>query len=75
MPLKLPALQLMLESWFSYSFPNPAQPLHFVSSASRFVQYCLEPKTRTAEIWQKLRLPIIVLAFPVLLDVAGCDNE
>ena len=55
-------------------FPNPAQPLHFVSSASRFVQYCLEQKPYCRNL-AKAPSASNRVSIPVLLDVAGRDNE
>ena len=62
MPLKLPALQQMLESWFSYSFPiRLSLYTLFLPPVALF---CIVwNRNRTLEIWQKLRLPLIVLAF------------
>ena len=53
---------------------NPAQPLHFVSSASRFVQYCLEQKPYCRNL-AKAPSASNRVNIPVLLDVAGRDNE
>ena len=53
---------------------NPAQPLHFVSSASRFVQYCLEQKPYCRNL-AKAPSASNRVSIPVLLDVAGRDNE
>ena len=62
MPLKLPALQQMLESWFSFSFPiRLSLYTLFLPPVALFS--IVWNKNRTAEIWQKLRLPLIVLAF------------
>ncbi len=62
LPLKLPALQQMLESWFSYSFPiRLSLYTLFLPPVALFS--IVWNKNRTAEIWQKLRLPLIVLAF------------
>jgi O-antigen ligase len=62
MPLKLPALQQMLESLLSFSFPiRLSLYTLFLPPVALF---CIVwNKNRTAEIWQKLRLPLIVLAF------------
>ena len=53
---------------------NPAQPLHFVSSASRFVQYCLEQKPYCRNL-AKAPSASNRVSIPVLLDLAGRDNE
>ena len=55
-------------------FPNPAEPLHFVSSASRFVQYCMEQKPYARNL-AKASFASNRVSIPVLLDVAGRDNE
>ena len=62
MPLKLPALQQMLESLLSFSFPiRLSLYTLFLPPVALF---CIVwNRKRTFEIWQKLRLPIIVLAF------------
>jgi len=61
-PLKLPALQQMLESLLSFSFPiRLSLYTLFLPPVALF---CIVwNRKRTLEIWQKLRLPIIVLAF------------
>ena len=61
-PLKLPALQQMLESWLSFSFPiRLSLYTLFLPPVALF---CLAwNRKRTAEIWQQLRFPLIVLAF------------
>ena len=62
MPLKLPALQQMLESLLSFSFPiRLSLYTLFLPPVALF---CIVwNRKRTAEIWQKLRLPLIVLTF------------
>ena len=62
LPLKLPALQQMLESWLSFSFPiRLSLYTLFLPPVALF---CLAwNRKRTAEIWQQLRFPMIVLAF------------
>jgi len=62
MPLKLPALQQMLESLLSFSFPiRLSLYTLFLPPVALF---CIVwNRKRTLEIWQKLRLPLIVLAF------------
>ena len=62
MPLKLPALQQMLESLLSFSFPiRLSLYTLFLPPVALF---CIVwNRNRTAEIWQKLRLPLIVLTF------------
>jgi len=62
MPLKLPALQQMLESLLSFSFPiRLSLYTLFLPPVALF---CIAwNRNRTAEIWQKLRLPLIVLSF------------
>ena len=62
LPLKLPALQQMLESWLSFSFPiRLSLYTLFLPPVALF---CLAwNRKRTAEIWQQLRFPLIVLAF------------
>ena len=61
-PLKLPALQQMLESLLSFSFPiRLSLYTLFLPPVALF---CIVwNRKRTLEIWQKLRLPLIVLAF------------
>ena len=61
-PLKLPALQQMLESLLSFSFPiRLSLYTLFLPPVALF---CIVwNRNRTAEIWQKLRLPLIVLTF------------
>ena len=62
MPLKLPALQQMLESLLSFSFPiRLSLYTLFLPPVALFCIVC--NRKRTVEIWQKLRLPLIVLAF------------
>jgi O-antigen ligase len=62
MPLKLPALQQMLESLLSFSFPiRLSLYTLFLPPVALFS--IVWNKNRTAEIWQKLRLPLIVIAF------------
>ena len=62
LPLRLPALQQMLESWFSYSFPiRLSLYTLFLPPVALFSIVC--NRNRTAEIWQELRLPLILLAF------------
>ena len=62
MPLKLPALQQLLESLLSFSFPiRLSLYTLFLPPVALF---CIVwNRNRTAEIWQKIRLPLIVLAF------------
>ena len=62
MPLKLPALQQMLESLLSFSFPiRLSLYTLFLPPVALF---CIVwNRKRTLEIWQKFRLPLIVLAF------------
>ena len=57
-----------------FFLPNPAQPLHFVSSAGRFVQYCLEQKPYCRNL-AKAPSASNRVSIPVLLDLAGRDNE
>ena len=61
-PIKLPALQQMLESLLSFSFPiRLSLYTLFLPPVALF---CIVwNRKRTLEIWQKLRLPLIVLAF------------
>ena len=62
MPLKLPALQQMLESLLSFSFPiRLSLYTLFLPPVALFS--IVWNRNRTAEIWQKLRLPLIVLTF------------
>ena len=62
MPLKLPALQQMLESLLSFSFPiRLSLYTLFLPPVALFS--IVWNKNHTAEIWQKLRLPLIVIAF------------
>ena len=62
MPLKLPTLQQMLESLLSFSFPiRLSLYTLFLPPVALF---CIVwNRKRTLEIWQKLRLPLLVLAF------------
>jgi len=62
MPLKLPDLQQMLESLLSFSFPiRLSLYTLFLPPVALF---CIVwNRKRTLEIWKKLRLPLIVLAF------------
>jgi O-antigen ligase len=62
MPLKLPALQQMLESLLSFTFPiRLSLYTLFLPPVALF---CIVwNRKRAVEIWQKLRLPLIVLAF------------
>jgi len=62
MPLKLPALQQILESLLSFSFPiRLSLYTLFLPPVALF---CIVwNRKRAVEIWQKLRLPLIVLAF------------
>ena len=62
MPLKLPALQQMLESLLSFSFPiRLSLYTLFLPPVALF---CIVWNRKlVVEIWQKLRLPLIVLAF------------
>ena len=62
MPLKLPALQQMLESLLSFSFPiRLSLYTLFLPPVALF---CIVWNRKHAvEIWQKLRLPLIVLTF------------
>ncbi len=61
MPLKLPALQQMIESLLSFSFPiRLSLYTLFLPPVALF---CIVWNRKLAvEIWQKLRLPLIVLA-------------
>ena len=62
LPLKLPALQQSLESLLSFSFPiRLSLYTLFLPPVALFS--ILWNRKRTLEIWQKLRLPLIVLAF------------
>lgn len=62
MPLKLPALQQMLESLLSFSFPIRLSL--YTLFLPLVALFCIVwNRNRTAEIWQKLRLPLIVLTF------------
>ena len=62
MPLKLPALQQLLESLLSFSFPiRLSLYTLFLPPVALF---CIVwNRNRTAEIWKKFRLSLIVLAF------------
>ena len=53
---------------------NPAQPLHFVSTACGFVLHCLEQKTYARNL-AKTQTAFNRVSIPVLLDVAGCNHE
>ena len=74
MPLKLPALQQMLESLLSFSFPiRLSLYTLFLPPVALF---CIVwNRKRAVEIWQKLRLPLISTSFPFFLDVVGCNHE
>ncbi len=62
MPLKLPALQQMLESLLSFSFPIKLSL--YTLFLPPVALFCIVwNRNRTFEIWQKLRLPLIVLTF------------
>jgi len=62
LPLKLPALQQMLESWLSFSFP--IQLSLYTLFLPPVALFCLAwNRNRAAELWQQLRFPLIVLAF------------
>ena len=62
LPIKLPALQQMLENWFSYSFPIQLSFYTlFLPPVALFS--IVWNRNRTDEIWQKLRLPLVILAF------------
>ena len=61
-PLKLPALQQMLESVLSFSFPIKLSL--YTLFLPPVALFCIVwNRNRTLEIWQKLRLPLIVLTF------------
>ena len=62
LPLKLPALQQMLESWLNFSFPiRLSLYTLFLPPVALF---CLSwNRKRAAEIWQQLWLPLIVMTF------------
>ena len=62
LPLKLPALQQMLESWLSFSFPIRLSLYTLFLPPVALFSLAWNRK-RTAEIWQQLRFPLIVLAF------------
>ena len=53
---------------------NPAQPLHFVSTACGFVLHCLEPKARSRNL-AKAPSASNRTDFPFWMDVAGCSHE
>ena len=62
LPLKLPALQQTLESLLSFSFPiRLSLYTLFLPPVALFSM--VWNRKRALEIWQKLRLPLIVLAF------------
>ncbi len=62
LPLKLPALQQTLESLLSFSFPiRLSLYTLFLPPVALFCIFW--NRKRAFEIWQKLRLPLIVLAF------------
>ena len=62
LPLKLPALQQTLESLLSFSFPIRLS-LYTLLLPPVALFSMLWNRKRAFEIWQKLRLPLIVLAF------------
>jgi len=74
MPLKLPALQQMLESLLSFSFPiRLSLYTLFLPPVALF---CIVwNRKRTLEIWQKTPPSFIRAGFPFFLDVAGCNCE
>ena len=53
---------------------NPAQPLHFVSTACGFILHCLEPKTRSRNL-AKTPSASNRTSFPFWMDVAGRNHE
>ena len=53
---------------------NPAQPLHFVSTACGFVLHCLEQKTYGRNM-AKAPSASNRIDFPFWMDVAGCSHE
>jgi hypothetical protein len=62
LPLKLPALQQTLESLLSFSFPiRLSLYTLFLPPVALFCIFW--NRKRALEIWQKIRLPLIVLAF------------
>jgi O-antigen ligase len=62
LPLKLPALQQTLESLLSFSFPIRLSL--YTLLLPPVALFCMVwNRKRAFEIWQKLRLPLIVLAF------------
>jgi len=62
LPLKLPVLQQTLESWLSFSFPiRLSLYTLFLPPVALFS--IVWNRNRAFEIWQKLKLPLIVLAF------------
>jgi len=62
LPLKLPALQHWLENLFSITFPVRLSLYTFFLPPTALL--CLFwNRGRTNEIWEKLRLPLIILAF------------
>jgi len=62
LPLKLPALQQTLESLLSFSFPIRLSLYTLLLPPVALFSMVWNRK-RAFEIWQKLRLPLIVLAF------------
>ena len=62
LPLKLPALQQTLESLLSLSFPIRLS-LYTLLLPPVALFSMIWNRKRAFEIWQKLRLPLIVLAF------------
>ncbi|MBL7036174.1 MAG: O-antigen ligase family protein, partial [SAR324 cluster bacterium] len=62
MPLKLPVLQQTLESLLSFSFPIRLSLYTLVLPPVALFSMAWNRK-RAFEIWQKLKLPLIVLAF------------
>jgi len=62
LPLKLPALQNWLENFFSITFPvRLSLYTFFLPPTALLCLYC--NRERTNEIWDKLKFPLIILAF------------
>jgi len=62
LPLKLPALQHWLENFFSFTFPVRLSLYTFFLPPTALL--CLFwNRGRITEIWDKMRLPLIILAF------------
>ena len=72
--LKTSGTSANIRKFVEFFLSNPAQPLHFVSTACGFVQHCLEQKTYARNL-AKTTAAFNHAGIPVLLDVAGRYHE